>query len=172
MKLDDSDFKAARDLALKLLSRRQHCRGELERKLRQRRYPLLVVQRVVDDLADRHLIDDETFALERALHLRARRGWGPRRIQTDLAGRGVDAKIITRAIDGAELECPSEEALSRVISSWLQRHGEPKSRSRLKKLFDHCYRQGFSSDLIRDSLEPFWSRTRQSPAGPGDRRFP
>ena len=157
MSSEEPDLKKIRNRALRLLSRRSYSQFQLEQKL-LRHYSEKEVRALLEELIKSRLLDDSSLAEERALMLRSRRHWGPQRIKGDLRRLGFDAKIVSRATEQAESAFPSEETLARVIQVWTRKNGEPGSVARLKKLFDHCRRQGFPSQMVRDLLEPFWGR--------------
>ncbi len=157
MSSQEPDLKKIRSHALRLLSRRSYSQFQLQQKLLGH-YPENEVSALLEELTERRFLDDPGLAEERALMLRSRRHWGAQRIKGDLRRLGFDAKIVSRATDRAESAFPSEETLARVIESWTGRNGEPGSVAGLKKLFDHCRRRGFSSQMVRDLLEPFWGR--------------
>ena len=157
MSSEEPNLTKIRNHALRLLSRRSYSQLQLEQKL-LRHYSEKEVMTLLEELIERRLLDDASLAEERALMLRSRRHWGTQRIKGDLRRLGFDAKMVARATDRAESAFPSEETLARVIQVWTRKNGEPGSVARLKKLFDHCRRQGFPSQMVRDLLEPFWGR--------------
>jgi regulatory protein len=78
-------------IALDLLSRRDHFRRELVEKLRQRDIPEPEVQQAVARCEELDLINDQRVA-ERFVEVRAAdRGWGPHRLEAELRKRGIEA---------------------------------------------------------------------------------
>lgn len=75
--------------ALRLLSRREHSRVELKRKLLAKGGEIEQVEAVLRELTENHLQNDERFAAE-YLHSRQAKGFGPRRIAAELAQRGIE----------------------------------------------------------------------------------
>lgn len=84
---DELDHRA-RSVALRLLARREHSRLELATKLRQRKLPGNVIERVLDDYENEGWLSDERFA---EVYARQRRdlAYGPLRIRSELQQRGV-----------------------------------------------------------------------------------
>lgn len=78
----------APEIALRLLSRREHSRLELSLKLRQRGVDASVIDDVLDDFEDRGWLSDERFA-EVFVRQRMDAGYGPMKILADLQQRGV-----------------------------------------------------------------------------------
>ncbi len=155
-----SDLSKIRGQALRLLSRRAHSEHEIKHKL-LRHYSPEPVTSVIEELKKQNFLDDASFAEERAVMLRSRRQWGPRRIDSDLRRLGISAKIVARALDRSESAFPSRDTLERVIESWTRKNGAPASVAHIKRLFDHCSRRGFPAQLVRDLLDPFWSRLNE-----------
>ena len=82
--------RTAYNVALDLLSRRDHFRRELEEKLRTREFPGDEIAEALARLEQLGLVDDLRVA-ERFVEVRAAsRGWGPRRLAAELVARGLD----------------------------------------------------------------------------------
>ncbi|HEX4870096.1 MAG TPA: regulatory protein RecX [Moraxellaceae bacterium] len=88
---------ALRGRALALLTRREHSRVELERKLVELGGAATDVAAVLDELVERRLQSDERFA-EVFVRSRAEKGYGPRAIAADLRARGLDAGQVEAAL--------------------------------------------------------------------------
>jgi len=146
--------------AVQLLSRRDHSREELRKKL-IRKHPSNRVEEVLDRLEELGYLDDERFARQRAGHLRTRRNWGNLRIEHDLLRLGVDAKIVQSIMGRLEKKSPEAEGLKRAVSGRKKISGAPETAVDLKKLFDYCLRLGYPPDLIRRELEPDFKSIRR-----------
>lgn len=142
-----------KQLALRLLSRREHTSAQLEKKL-LRRHSREAVGRVLDELAEAGLLDDENAAFGRAQVCRRRRRWGDRRIRLDLRSLGIDAKIVDRVLARINQEYPQEECLRDLIEVWTQKAGPPRTAAEARNLFNRCARRGFAPELIREALQP------------------
>lgn len=88
---------ALRGRALAMLTRREHSRVELERKLGGLGAEATLVADVLDELAERRLQSDDRFA-EVLVRSRAQKGYGPRAIAADLRARGLDAEQVAAAL--------------------------------------------------------------------------
>jgi regulatory protein len=88
---------AVRGRALALLTRREHSRVELERKLGGLGVEAPLVADVLDELAERRLQSDDRFA-EVLVRSRAQKGHGPRSIAADLRARGLEAEQVAAAL--------------------------------------------------------------------------
>jgi regulatory protein len=138
-----------RRAAVDLLSRRDHSRRELTRKLSPKAADPEDVDRVLDDLAERDWQSDERFA-ESFLNSRCHR-YGPLRLQQELREKGLNSEQIQAAIanlatDWFEL---AAEFAQRKCSGGLERN-DVRERARLYRFL--AYR-GFNGDQINYALE-------------------
>ena len=88
---------AVRRAAMDLLSRREHGRVELSRKLRLRGAPTDLIEPALDRLAEEGLLSEARY-LESFVRMRANAGYGPLRIREELAQRGLAREVIERAL--------------------------------------------------------------------------
>ena len=112
----EAESEAKRERALqrgaKLVGRRSHARGELEQRI-ARRDGDDAARAAVDRLTQMGAVDDARHAAELTAH-RLQKGWGPLRIEHDLAAAGVEEALIRTTlaeIDAAELEQAGRAAL-------------------------------------------------------------
>jgi regulatory protein len=96
---DPLDARAARAIALDILSRRDHSCGELRRKLGDKGFDPAVTDAVVEALGAERLLDDHRY-VENFVGFHAARGHGPIRVRADLRQRGLPSDLIDQAIDG------------------------------------------------------------------------
>ena len=77
--------------SLDLVSRREHSRHELMQKL-DKRYPnsTPIIEDALDKLETNKILDDERFA-EMYLNSRARKGFGPKKIEMELHSKKVNS---------------------------------------------------------------------------------
>ncbi len=82
-------MEALKNKAIYLLSRREHSRQELHRKLRQRGFANQEIQIVLTELEKENLLNEERFI---ASYIRSRRarGFGPLKICAELKEHGID----------------------------------------------------------------------------------
>jgi regulatory protein len=98
----DADLYAeVRDKALKLLTRREHSRSELQQKLFQRGFEDPLIEQVLSELCARNQLSDSRYAQALVSH-RAKTGYGPEYIRQELRARNVDPLIIDEALAGAD----------------------------------------------------------------------
>ena len=137
-------FTVIYNKALDLVSRREHSRHELMQKL-DKRYPETspIIEEVLDKLEGNKILDDERFA-EMYLNSRARKGFGPKKIEMELHSKKVDSFFISNAVEAYE--------------SWLENaQRELKKKFKDQKPIDYqskmkqkqfLFTRGFSSPII------------------------
>lgn len=135
--------------ALGLLTRREHSRVELTRKLTSRGVEADDARAVIDKLANAGWQDDARFA-ELLVRSRANTRYGPMRIRAELGTHALSADIITWAMDGFEGDW-AENALELLRRKHPAALGEGE-RSARRKAAEFLLRRGFSMDQVREAL--------------------
>lgn len=136
--------------AIDLLTRREHSRMELERKLRTHGADAVEVRAAIEKLAAAGWQDDARFAAS-LVRTRAATGYGPIRIAAELATHGLGREMVAAALDAYEGEW-STNARDLV----RRRCGEiaPYDRLARHKAVDLLVRRGFGSEHIRAATRP------------------
>jgi regulatory protein len=89
----------AKQTALNILSRRDHSKKELERKLYQRKIEKEIIEEVIQELSNLNYLDDVRFTkeyLEEKLRLKTS---GKEKIKKELFAKGVSRDIIIDVLD-------------------------------------------------------------------------
>ena len=151
---DDSTLAEAREAALRLLARREHSAVELRTKLIGKGWPEHHVDQLIPALAEAGLQSDSRFA-ESFARQRAERFYGPRRIQAELAQRGIDSDLSQAAIEALEVDF-----VELAADFYRRKYGNdcdpsrpsgsasPDFRERAKRS-QAMYRRGFESQHLR-----------------------
>lgn len=159
--------EAAREHAIRALSRREHSARELTAKLTHRGVDSHDAHRVVDALGDAGWQSDARYA---GLVTRARieQGYGPLRIRAELSSRGVDAALIQEALDDA---APDWSAIAMRVHG--RRHGQapatPKERA---SQYRFLAGRGFTSAQIATALGRAGHDSDGDDLPPADDEFP
>ncbi len=134
--------------ALGLLTRREHSRVELTRKLTSRGVEPNDARAVIDKLANAGWQDDARFA-ELLVRSRANTGYGPVRIRAELATHALPAETIAAALERFEFEWSdnASDLLRRRHPAALS--GDRKAQC---KAADFLLRRGFGMDQVRAAL--------------------
>ena len=137
-------FTVIYNKALDLVSRREHSRHELMQKL-DKRYPETspIIEEVLDKLEGNKILDDERFA-EMYLNSRARKGFGPKKIEMELHSKKVDSFFISNAVEAYEnwLENAQRELKKKFKD---QKPTDYQSKMKQKQFL---FTRGFSSPII------------------------
>ena len=137
-------FTVIYNKALDLVSRREHSRHELMQKL-DKRYPNTtpIIEDVLDKLETNKILDDERFA-EMYLSSRARKGFGPKKIEMELHSKKVDSFFISNAVEAYEswLENAQRELKKKFKD---QKPTDYQSKMKQKQFL---FTRGFSSPII------------------------
>ena len=135
--------------ALGLLTRREHSRRELQRKLEQRGVVAADAEAVIGKLADAGWQDDARFA-ESLVRSRSQAGYGPAWIRAELGTHGLREEAVATALDGRELEWTDAAA-----GLLRRRFGEagPVGLAQRRKAMDLLLRRGFGFDHAQAALD-------------------
>ena len=131
--------------ALGLLTRREHSRRELARKLVQRGVEVGDANATIDKLAEAGWQDDARFA-ESLVRSRACSGYGPAFIKAELGTHGLGSEAIAGAMDGFDGDWVE------VAAGLLRRRHPPASfedRDAWRKAMDFLLRRGFGMEQAR-----------------------
>lgn len=141
-------FTVIYNKALDLVSRREHSQYELIQKL-NKRFPetIPIIEEVVKKLAVNNILNDERFA-EMYLNSRARKGFGPKKIEMELNFKKVDSSFIAIAI--AEYESWTENAQNELLKKF--KGVKPTDYNSKMKQKQFLFNRGFSSQIIERIL--------------------
>ena len=134
--------------ALDLVSRREHSRHELKQKL-NKRFPetMPIIEEALDKLAINNILDDERFA-EMYLNSRARKGFGPKKIEMELYSKKVDSIFIGNAIEAYKSWTENAENELKKKFKGL----EPTDYKSKMKQKQFLFNRGFSTQIIERIL--------------------
>jgi regulatory protein len=129
--------------ALRLLTRREHSRAELARKLAPHAESTQALEVLLTELARRRQLSDERYAEARAHWLS--RKYGATKIRQDLKAHGVADAVIDRVSSDGDLE-KAKAILARKYRAPATTREEKAKRMRFLQS------RGFSYDTIRSVL--------------------
>ena len=134
--------------ALDLVSRREHSRHELKQKL-NKRFPetIPIIEEALDKLLLNNILDDERFA-EMYLNARARKGFGPKKIEMELYSKKVDPIFISNAIEAYESWIENAENELKKKYKGI----EPIDYKSKMKQKQFLFNRGFSTQIIEQIL--------------------
>jgi regulatory protein len=136
------------ELALKALSYKERTEAELRGWLAERGVEEAEIEEVIALLIEAGAIDDASFARRYAEDKRQLAGWGPDRISTALAGRGVAVEHIDAAL-GVENE---DAQLERAVTLLGDRGVHCGSERERKRALGLLVRRGYPLELAYEAV--------------------
>ena len=136
--------------ALGLLTRREHSRKELTRKLTGRGVETADAQAAIDKLTAAGWQDDSRFA-QSLVRSRAAAGYGPGWIRAELGTHGLGAEAVSAAL--ATFEDDWADVARDLVRRRLGDAG-PLDLTQRRKAADLLLRRGFSMSHVRAATHP------------------
>ncbi|MDI6743478.1 MAG: regulatory protein RecX [Smithella sp.] len=147
------DLEAAKQKAFRLLSLRPHSEKELEKKLREKGFPAVVIKETLEKLHDLKYLNDASFANQWTRNLVVNKLWGNRKVIASLREKGVAAELIDSSIETAREELPEEEAIETLIKKkTAKRKTSALDFKEKQKIFQSLMGRGFPPGLILNKL--------------------
>ncbi len=136
------------DTAVRLLSQRDHTRGELHRKLAQRGMDKEVIERVLAECERLDYLNDARAAQHYTGELQ-RKGYGCRHIRMALKKKGVNTRVIDQTLSTCDADGQEPAAAENAFQKKRRRFDrEPDQQKRREKIYRFLYSRGFSSAVI------------------------
>jgi regulatory protein len=148
----ETQFRAALQYAVRLLSRKSYTELELRRKLDKRFPQSPANEQVIGRCRELNFLDDGQYARFFARNRIIERLWGPHRVLFELEQRGVPPALAQAAVDDVWQETSEAEVLEQAVGKWLKVHGRVRRLQDLARLRNYLLRQGFNSADIRERL--------------------
>jgi regulatory protein len=147
------DLAAAKQKAYRLLSMRPYSEKELEKKLREKGFPAVVVKEALEKLRDLKYLNDASFAIQWARNLAVNKLWGNRKIIAGLQEKGIEARLIDDAVASVRQDLAEEEAIAILIK---KRAAKKKTAAfdvkEKQRIFQSLMGRGFPPGLILNKL--------------------
>ena len=150
--MTDSPEDEAFEKACGYLSYRQRTEQEMVRYLYKRGYAD-VSENVIDRLTRAGLIDDRVFAETWITERAGGRGYGSRRLRSELLRLGVNTVIIDETLESAYPDDNEEERAAGIAArQWPKLSGKtPYDRGR--KLYSFLIRRGFDGSAAKEAVD-------------------
>ena len=147
------DLAAALQKAYRLLSLRPHSEKELEKKLREKGFPAVVIKETLEKLHELKYLNDASFAKSLARNLAVNKLWGNKKIALSLREKGLAAELINSSLEKAREEVSEEEAIEVLIKKKAAKKKltafDVKEKQRI---FQSLMGRGFPPGLILNKL--------------------
>lgn len=151
--MEKAGLDSAMSVALRYLTARPRSERELRDRLRQRKVGEMVIDRTVEQLRARGLLDDFTFAqywVDQRVTFRPR---SRRMLEIELRRKGVDGT----AIEDATLDMDDEAEAYRAAQRRARSLPTDDFDAFFKKLVDHLRRRGFGYATASKTARGLWS---------------
>ncbi len=148
------ESRDAYQVAVKLLSRREHSIQELRRKLARKEFSNGVIDAVVSNLQEADLVSDARYA-EVFVRSRINRGDGPMKVLASLRERGIDDVLIDQFLhyDDTFWISRANRVLEKKFGQRLTR-GNGTASNDWGKRARFLAGRGFAAEIIYRSLGP------------------
>lgn len=147
---DADPVEVGREIALRALTVRDRSRAELAAALARRGVPAEAAETVLERLGEVGLVDDEQFAAAWVAG-RQRRNTSARVLRQELRAKGIEAELVTQAMDalpeGAELA-----AARALVAKRARSLGGVDAVVRRRRLAGQLARRGFGPSIIATVL--------------------
>jgi regulatory protein len=143
---EESDLDKAYNRVLNLLARRPRSTWEVEDYLKRKKYDTGQIEKVLNKLSDRYLINDLSFANAWVENRRLLKNMSKRRLRQELKAKRVSDEIIDEVMGLDETD--ELEVLKELVA-------KKRTQSRYKddlKLMQYLSRQGFNYSDIKTAL--------------------
>lgn len=139
---------SAINTAIRLLSRRDHSKHELRKKLLEREIDPELADAAIERLQSVDLQSDQRF-VNGTIRMKSSAGQGPRRIMADLGQHRLEEGLIDIGMEAAEVDW--EANAKRIV---VRRFGEGKLDFKTRnKAMHFLLRRGFDMDMARKAIE-------------------
>ena len=145
-----SENKIIRKKAMDYLSRREHSRYELYKKISTHNFNKDLINQELDLLIRDGLLSDERF-VEAFIHSRKKNGKGPLKISAELQQRGADESLINKYIEEIE---NSEwlDSAKQVVEKKLGNNQQLDYDNQLK-MMKFLNNRGFTIDQVKLTIK-------------------
>ncbi len=142
--------KKALNYAFLLLKYRPRTTKEISVRLKNKKFPKVVIKKVIIYLKEYHYLDDREFARVYTKE-KLRHGFGQRKISFALKKLGIPFDLIESSLDELKREIDCHQILKELIDKLLLRY-ESKDRKK-ERIIRYLLNRGFNYDEILTFME-------------------
>lgn len=146
---------AAYDRAVEMLAARDRSRAELRRQLIRKGEPPEAADLALKRLVERGYLDDANYARSYVRSKLAGSGLGRRRLQQELARKGVERSTIDEAVAAVlrEQDADQRAIVQRIAAKKLRSLSMLDKATQKRRLYAFLTRRGYDAEEIRVSIE-------------------
>ncbi len=139
--------------AVSLLNYRMRSKAELRKRLAEKGYEPGTIDRVIQKLEGKKILNDELFAkafINDKIHFRF---LGPVALRRELIPHRLDSELVEKLIQQAYDEISEEELVERLMAKRNIRPGQKLTQKERNRLLAYLQRRGHRWDVIRTVLD-------------------
>ncbi|MEX0610059.1 MAG: RecX family transcriptional regulator [Balneolaceae bacterium] len=150
--LEAEEKWAAREYMFRILTRRDHSRKELKTKAYKKGLSGDFIDEILDEFEQKEYINDSKFALKYATDKFEFNDWGPYKIKTELAKKGISKNVAEEVASKVFGSDEIKDSLQKLVLKKRKRFQREPAQKRRKKVFDFLMRKGYDSTSILKHL--------------------
>jgi regulatory protein len=144
-----------RESALNLLGYRPRSRGELRRRLLQKKHPAKVVDRILDELEEKKYLNDTEFAFQLAREKANNKLIGPFALRAELRTFTLSEDLVEMAVTKTYEEFPMESLVDALLTKRHIEKGASLTDKEKQRLRDFLYRKGYPWEVIDATFQRY-----------------
>jgi len=153
--LEEDALRQAKDQAMRFLSRRPHSRFELIRKMREKGFRTVIIQRALNELEKVDLVNDLDFTRVFILNELRLRPVSRYFLAQKLHQRGIRKELYEPLLDELLSEEQEMEMARVLVDKFLRTHSREKGQKLREKLLRFLQAKGFDWEQIRQVVPSF-----------------
>jgi regulatory protein len=153
----------AKNYALDFLGYRARSIWEVRERLTRRGYGEEAIERVVDELCQEGLLDDEDFAIRWARDRIDHKPLGERLLRQELSQKRVPDEIIERVVEAAFRDISQEQLATQLLQARQNRYRGLGEKTARRRMADFLLRRGFDRQTVWEAVGQVleeWSKDR------------
>lgn len=131
-----------------ICSRREYCCADIREKLRRYLLPEEAVNGIISSLQRNKYLDDSRYAAAFARDKASLAGWGARKIEFALKGKGIGSEIIAQALEEVDRGGARERMQEVVLRKWSSLSKEEDVEKRRIKTIKFALGRGYSYEEV------------------------
>ena len=148
-KLEIIQYKSALRAALYMLTRSSKTESQIRKRLKEKQHPDGAIDSALDYLREIGYINDESYTESFIRSAKDISGASRRSLYYKLAGKGVDAEIIRKKLEEAEID---DYASAQKVAQKKAAALKGNRREKASKLMNFLYRKGYSMEICRRAI--------------------
>jgi len=153
--ISEDHYRKAFNTALRLLTRREHSKYEIARKLKQRGFTPEVIEKAISECERFDYINDERTARV-LIRQMTRKGFGAKRIRQEMGRKGLRSNSIQRILFESVSEADEREGAEHILKKNIKKfERENDLKKKKEKIYRFLYSRGFSQEIISQLMKKF-----------------